>query len=554
MKVGQRVRWYFMGSTNFEFHSPHWHGNVVDANHMRTDVGVLLPMGMFVADMLPDNPGKWLFHCHVSSHLRMGMQAFYTVNALSRLRIPRRLRSWSSPSLCGRASRAGASPAASGSGPGLTSRLAAATGWRTARSTLIRSSRSVAATSPPRSHASAAEPARRSTAEDVDAARPERLPDPVPLHSPGRVAADATLNRRIPGSRVSRRAQAAPPRQRPSICTGGKSLPLCGNGPSRRDGRDRDAVSRNRRSGHSQAGRARSGKATDVGPIARARSSRFTSSCRIPNHRPEDRTSRSADLRARSGRRSRLAAHRRRPRPDQHRPCGWRRRRAAARPGSTRRASARRTFPHRACPCRGRPPRTHPVRATPHHPTFGDCRARGTAPRVRLLVVPIEPPPLPGPACPARRRSRRSSSLRKRGWGTCLPATRRRGSRGPAIPRRPIPAAALLPNPETVDARRFGMAGGVLRRGLRAGDGRRVSQGRHVAGERRGAAGAAAGVRGGRAGACRPGGAAVCGAEAIHARAHGGRVAGPADPGAGDELARAPEPAPPVPRVTVATR
>ena len=79
MKVGQRVRWYLMGSTNFEFHAPHWHGNVVDANHMRTDVGVLLPMGMFVADMVPDNPGKWLFHCHVSSHLRMGMQAFYTV-------------------------------------------------------------------------------------------------------------------------------------------------------------------------------------------------------------------------------------------------------------------------------------------------------------------------------------------------------------------------------------------------------------------------------------------------------------------------------------------
>ena len=79
MKVGQRVRWYLMGSTNFEFHAPHWHGNVVDANHMRTDVGVLLPMGMLVADMVPDNPGKWLFHCHVSAHLRMGMQAFYTV-------------------------------------------------------------------------------------------------------------------------------------------------------------------------------------------------------------------------------------------------------------------------------------------------------------------------------------------------------------------------------------------------------------------------------------------------------------------------------------------
>jgi FtsP/CotA-like multicopper oxidase with cupredoxin domain len=79
MRVGERVRWYLMASTHFEFHSPHWHGNVVISNHMRTDVAALLPMGMAVADMVPDNPGTWLFHCHVSDHLRMGMQAMYTV-------------------------------------------------------------------------------------------------------------------------------------------------------------------------------------------------------------------------------------------------------------------------------------------------------------------------------------------------------------------------------------------------------------------------------------------------------------------------------------------
>ena len=79
MKVGDRVRWYVMASTNFEMHAPHWHGNVVTSNHMRTDVGLLLPMGMFVADMSPDNPGTWFFHCHVSNHLRMGMQATYIV-------------------------------------------------------------------------------------------------------------------------------------------------------------------------------------------------------------------------------------------------------------------------------------------------------------------------------------------------------------------------------------------------------------------------------------------------------------------------------------------
>ena len=79
MKAGTRVRWYLMGSTNFEFHAPHWHGNVVTANQMRTDVGALLPMGMLVADMVPDNPGRWFFHCHVSDHMRLGMQALYTV-------------------------------------------------------------------------------------------------------------------------------------------------------------------------------------------------------------------------------------------------------------------------------------------------------------------------------------------------------------------------------------------------------------------------------------------------------------------------------------------
>lgn len=79
VEVGERVRWYLMSSTNFEIHAPHWHGNTVVANHMRTDMGSLLPMGMLVADMVPDNPGTWLFHCHVSFHLKFGMQAQYTV-------------------------------------------------------------------------------------------------------------------------------------------------------------------------------------------------------------------------------------------------------------------------------------------------------------------------------------------------------------------------------------------------------------------------------------------------------------------------------------------
>lgn len=79
MKRGDRVRWYLFGTTNFEVHAPHWHGNTVIANHMRTDVTNLLTMQMVTADMVPDNPGIWLFHCHVGPHILAGMQGLYRV-------------------------------------------------------------------------------------------------------------------------------------------------------------------------------------------------------------------------------------------------------------------------------------------------------------------------------------------------------------------------------------------------------------------------------------------------------------------------------------------
>lgn len=79
MKEGERVRWYIMSTTNFELHAPHWHGNVVTAQHMRTDVLTLGTMGMIVADMVPDDPGTWLFHCHIEPHFSAGMMSRYTV-------------------------------------------------------------------------------------------------------------------------------------------------------------------------------------------------------------------------------------------------------------------------------------------------------------------------------------------------------------------------------------------------------------------------------------------------------------------------------------------
>ncbi len=80
MKKGERVRWYVMGmGTEVDLHTPHWHGNVVTLSGMHMDVIELLPASMKVVDMVPDNPGVWLLHCHVNDHIVAGMQATFTV-------------------------------------------------------------------------------------------------------------------------------------------------------------------------------------------------------------------------------------------------------------------------------------------------------------------------------------------------------------------------------------------------------------------------------------------------------------------------------------------
>ena len=82
MKKGQRVRWYVMGmGTEVDLHTPHWHGNTVSVMGMRTDTISLLPASMVIADMEPDDVGKWQFHCHVADHITAGMLALYTVRS-----------------------------------------------------------------------------------------------------------------------------------------------------------------------------------------------------------------------------------------------------------------------------------------------------------------------------------------------------------------------------------------------------------------------------------------------------------------------------------------
>ena len=82
MNEGERVRWYlFALGSQQDFHSAHWHGQrVLEEGRRRTDVIELMPASMKVADLLADNPGDWLFHCHVADHMREGMFAKMTVH------------------------------------------------------------------------------------------------------------------------------------------------------------------------------------------------------------------------------------------------------------------------------------------------------------------------------------------------------------------------------------------------------------------------------------------------------------------------------------------
>ncbi len=81
MREGERVRWYVFTGTGFDdFHTPHWHGNTLVVGGHRKDV---LDMGgpllMQTADMVADNPGIRILHCHFADHMVGGMSARYRV-------------------------------------------------------------------------------------------------------------------------------------------------------------------------------------------------------------------------------------------------------------------------------------------------------------------------------------------------------------------------------------------------------------------------------------------------------------------------------------------
>jgi hypothetical protein len=80
MKQGAKVRWYMLGMGNEQdMHTPHWHGETVTDGTRRLDTLELMPGSMRTVDMVADNPGVWMLHCHVADHMEAGMMATYTI-------------------------------------------------------------------------------------------------------------------------------------------------------------------------------------------------------------------------------------------------------------------------------------------------------------------------------------------------------------------------------------------------------------------------------------------------------------------------------------------
>lgn len=78
-KLGERVRWRVI-SIGQEFHTWHVHGHRwLDANGALTD-NIALGPGMYSTfEFDEENPGDWLVHCHVPTHMEGGMVARYLV-------------------------------------------------------------------------------------------------------------------------------------------------------------------------------------------------------------------------------------------------------------------------------------------------------------------------------------------------------------------------------------------------------------------------------------------------------------------------------------------
>jgi FtsP/CotA-like multicopper oxidase with cupredoxin domain len=79
-KVGQRVQWDVMAMGD-DFHTFHVHGHRwIGPGGQPEDTRTLGPAESFRVQWTEDRPGTWLYHCHVETHMMMGMIGIYRVS------------------------------------------------------------------------------------------------------------------------------------------------------------------------------------------------------------------------------------------------------------------------------------------------------------------------------------------------------------------------------------------------------------------------------------------------------------------------------------------
>lgn len=79
-KVGEEVEIHAIGMDS-NFHTFHIHGHRwKDAAGVNTDNPAFGPNEVVTARFVEDNPGRWLYHCHVFTHQDAGMAGWYMVD------------------------------------------------------------------------------------------------------------------------------------------------------------------------------------------------------------------------------------------------------------------------------------------------------------------------------------------------------------------------------------------------------------------------------------------------------------------------------------------
>lgn len=79
-RTGDRVRWR-VATLGDDFHVFHIHGHRWHAADGWTDSQLLGPSTTLTVEYLEDNPGDWIYHCHVAIHMMHGMAGRYRVTS-----------------------------------------------------------------------------------------------------------------------------------------------------------------------------------------------------------------------------------------------------------------------------------------------------------------------------------------------------------------------------------------------------------------------------------------------------------------------------------------